>query len=133
MCYTGYFAVTLFFGGLLLQYTDSINKWHLPVLLLPAVFLAGGNYLSLLPCLILLVLATVWLFFRKSIKVRGFGIITLAMLAEFIVSAAAPGNQVRQHIFIKNLFMSVHPEYVHRWTTRRKILKYKLRKTERTK
>lgn len=96
MYYTGYFAITLFFWGLLIRYLGGKGKWHMPVLLILAVFLAGGNYVSLLPCLILLVLLTGWLACQRNPKTWSAGIVTLAMLAGFLVSATAPGNRVRQ-------------------------------------
>lgn len=98
MYYTGYFAVTLFFGGVLLRYLDKTAKckWHIPGLLMFAIFLAGGNYVSLLPCLILLILTTAWLIYRRNPKAWGIGITTAAMLAGFFISAAAPGNRMRQ-------------------------------------
>lgn len=97
MYYTGFFAVTLFFWGIICRYLLQPKKWHLPVIWLLAVFLAGGNYVSLLPSLILLfclMLALVYLK-RKKEAVR-IGITFALMLFGLIVSAMAPGNQVRQ-------------------------------------
>lgn len=99
MYYTGFFAATLFFFGLLLRYLaggTGKGKWRIPVLMLSAAFLAGGNYVSLLPCMILLLLATAGLIYRKDPKAWGAGLTTVTMIAGFIVSAAAPGNRMRQ-------------------------------------
>lgn len=99
MYYTGFFAVTLFSFGLLLRYLagkTGEGKWRVPVLMLSAAFLAGGNYVSLLPCMILLVLITAGLLCRKDPKAWGAGLTTVTMAVGFIVSAAAPGNRMRQ-------------------------------------
>lgn len=101
MYYTGYFAVTLFFWGLFIRYIDRKRNWHLPVLLMLALFLAGGNYVSLLPSMILLFFSAGWLFYTKNKKARDIIIIAAAMTAGFIISAAAPGNRIRQSILWK--------------------------------
>jgi len=51
MYYTGFLAVTLFFFGTLFRYLDNGKRILLLPLLLFAVFLGGGNYVSLLPCM----------------------------------------------------------------------------------
>lgn len=123
MYYTGYFAVTLFFWGLLIRYTDRKRKWHLPVLLILALFLAGGNYVSLLPSMILLFLSAGWLFYTKNKKARDVIITAAAMTAGFIISAAAPGNRIRQSILwkipawkaiLKSLWQGIR--YIIAWT-----------------
>lgn len=96
MYYTGYFALTLFFGGMVLRYLVKQRKGYLAGMLLLAVFLAGGNYVSLLPCLILMVLLTGWMIWQKQQGRYGILAVTLCMLAGLIASAAAPGNRVRQ-------------------------------------
>ena len=108
MYYTGYFAVTLFFWGLIVQFlcrtheqggtaaVPTLCRTVFPTVLL-AVFLAGGNYISLLPSMIMLVLVTgilVWKRDRRRAWVLGS--ITAAMLCGFAVNAMAPGNAVRQ-------------------------------------
>lgn len=97
MYYTGYLAVTFFFWGMLLRYLLQPRIRDILYMSILAVFLAGGNYISLLPSMILLVLVTAWLFYKKD-KKRGIGIaiVTVAILAGFIVNAMAPGNAVRQ-------------------------------------
>lgn len=52
MYYTGFFAVTLFFLGTLLRYLYNGKKILMLPLLLFAIFLGGGNYVSLLPCML---------------------------------------------------------------------------------
>lgn len=96
MYYTGYFAVTLFFWGLFIRYTDRKYKRYLPILMILSIFLAGGNYVSLLPSLILLFLIAIWQFYKKNAISWGIGIITITMYTGFIISAAAPGNRMRQ-------------------------------------
>ena len=96
MYYTGFFAVTLFFLGTLLRYLDNGKRILLLPLLLFAVFLGGGNYVSLLPCMLLSVTITLLLLLRKNKKAYICGITSAVLLLSFAVSAMAPGNHVRQ-------------------------------------
>lgn len=96
MYYTGFFAVTLFFLGTLLRYLDNGKRILLLPLLLLAVFLGGGNYVSLLPCMLLSITITLLLLLQKNKKAYICGITTAVLLLSFAVSAMAPGNHVRQ-------------------------------------
>ena len=96
MYYTGFFAVTLFFLGTLFRYLDNEKRILLLPLLLFAVFLGGGNYVSLLPCMLLSVTITLLLLLRKNKKAYICGITSVVLLLSFAVSAMAPGNHVRQ-------------------------------------
>lgn len=96
MYYTGFFAVTLFFLGTLLRYLYNGKRILLLPLLLFAVFLGGGNYVSLLPCMLLVVTVTFLLLLQKNKKAYVCGITSAVLLLSFAVSAMAPGNQVRQ-------------------------------------
>ncbi len=96
MYYTGFFAVTLFFLGTLLRYLYNGKRILLLPLLLFAVFLGGGNYVSLLPCMLLVVTVTFLLLLQKNKKSYVCGITSAVLLLSFAVSAMAPGNQVRQ-------------------------------------
>ena len=96
MYYTGFFAVTLFFLGTLFRYLDNGKRILLLPLLLFAVFLGGGNYVSLLPCMLLSVTITLLLLLRKNKKAYICGITSVVLLLSFAVSAMAPGNHVRQ-------------------------------------
>ena len=96
MYYTGFFAVTLFFFGLVLRYMQGIKKITLLPLFLLAIFLGGGNYVSLLPCMILLLAITAFQIARKKEKAIGLSFISLTLLVSFAFSALAPGNSVRQ-------------------------------------
>lgn len=96
MYYTGFFAVTLFFFGLLARYLYTPRVYHVPILAVLAIFLAGGNYVSLLPTILILVTITALFAWRRSR--RGFctGALAVIMLAGLLVSALAPGNQIRE-------------------------------------
>lgn len=96
MYYTGFFAVTLFFFGSLCRYILAGRKRYLPVMALLSLFLAGGNYVSLLPCILLTLTASVFLLKKRSKKGIAIGIMAVLLLAGLAVSAMAPGNQVRQ-------------------------------------
>lgn len=103
MYYTGYLAVTLFLWGLIIRFLKRPRIYEVPVMMLLGLFLAGGNYISLLPCMILLVLLTVGLWVRtamwkqtEKLTAIGISMVTLAVLVGFAVNALAPGNSVRQ-------------------------------------
>ncbi len=96
MYYTGFFAVTLFFFGFILRYIQGAKKLVLLPLFLLAIFLGGGNYVSLLPCMILLLAITGFQIARKKKKAIGLSFISLTLLISFAFSALAPGNSVRQ-------------------------------------
>lgn len=96
MYYTGFLAVTLFFLGTLFRYLDNGKRILLLPLLLFAVFLGGGNYVSLLPCMLLSVTITLLLLLQKNKKAYICGITSVVLLLSFAVSAMAPGNHVRQ-------------------------------------
>ena len=96
MYYTGFFAVTLFFLGTLFRYLDNGKRILLLPLLLLAVFLGGGNYVSLLLCMLLSVTITLLLLLQKNKKAYICGITSVVLLLSFAVSAIAPGNHVRQ-------------------------------------
>lgn len=103
MYYTGFLACTFVFWGLLIKSLGKQSVWRTIVLSLLAIFLAGGNYVSLLPTMIILVLFILYYTYlvvlRKSPK--GLTLISLCLIAfflfgGFLISAAAPGNAVRQ-------------------------------------
>jgi hypothetical protein len=96
MYYTGYFAMTLVFFGMMIRYLLSGKKRYVVLMALEAVFLAGGNYVSLLPALLISCLVTALLIGKHSKKSIPVAVITFLMLAGLFVSAAAPGNQMRE-------------------------------------
>lgn len=98
MYYTGYFAVTLFFFGLVCRYLVKPKRIYLPILALLAVFLGGGNYVSLLPGILIMACITAILFLQKDMGKSGvMGAIMLILVIGLMISAIAPGNQVRQN------------------------------------
>lgn len=97
MYYTGYFAVTLFFFGLVIRYLIKPRWYFIPGLLLLAILLAGGNYVSLLPAILLLAgLALVLLYRHKYQNFWVIAGITAVFLLGLGISMLAPGNAVRQ-------------------------------------
>lgn len=97
MYYTGFLAVTFFFWGVICRYLFAPRiGWGILAWIL-AAFLAGGNYVSLLPCLILLFCLAIMLSYQRRRKETICVIITFTvMLLGFMISAMAPGNEVRQ-------------------------------------
>lgn len=96
MYYTGYYALTMMFMGIVIRYLQESKPYHIPIMAVFSVFLAGGNYVSLLPCILLMATLAVILVFRHSKKSVVIGVMVLLMLAGLVVSAVAPGNQIRQ-------------------------------------
>lgn len=96
MYYTGFFAITLFFLGLAIR---SMEKPTIPrsiLLCLLAAILGGGNYVTLLPCMILTIGLCAWSFWKRKTGRKAVSMGSLVILLGFAVSALAPGNQVRQ-------------------------------------
>ena len=96
MYYTGYFAVTLFFCGAVVRYMVKPQKYRIPVMCFLAVFLGGGNYVSLLPTLLFMLMLTMVLVWKRAAGARGIGAVTLFFLICFCVNVLAPGNHVRK-------------------------------------
>lgn len=96
MYYTGYLAATLFFLGWIERWLITSKIRYFFYLLPTAVFLAGGNYVSLLPCILLLATLTGILAIRRSRHSAGLFLVVCLLLAGLAVSACAPGNQIRQ-------------------------------------
>lgn len=97
MYYTGYFVLSVFFLGVLLRFLMDSKTHRIVSLSLMAVFIAGGNYVSLLPLLIILALILAFLIFKKKSKkqILGVSLSLICMLAGLAVSALAPGNKLR--------------------------------------
>lgn len=96
MYYTGFLTFTMFFWGGVVRFLIKPRKYHIPLLAVLAFFLAGGNYVSLLPCMILLVVLTAWLCFNRSKRWGSVAILTVVMLIGMLISMLAPGNAIRQ-------------------------------------
>lgn len=123
MYYTGFFSVTLVFAGILLRYLSKPRRWQLPTLIFLAFFIAGGNYVSLLPAMLILGGLTAYLFVRHSERRAGVGIVFAVMILGFVISALAPGNAMRQEgmwkipawkAILKSLFQGLL--YAKAWT-----------------
>ena len=103
MYYTGYFALTFFFFGAVGRYLIT-GKKHYPFILgFSAIFLAGGNYVSLLPAVLLMIIIVAFLIKKRSPKAWKMAVVMLLMIGGLLVSAAAPGNQVRGEGSIGNM------------------------------
>lgn len=97
MYYTGYFVLSVFFLGVLIRFFMDSKTHRIVSLSLMAIFIAGGNYVSLLPLLIILALSLAFLIFKKKSKkqILGVSLSLICMLAGLAVSALAPGNKLR--------------------------------------
>lgn len=96
MYYTGFFAITLLLFGMLLRHLDSSRRWRAPIMIFLAAFLAGGNYVSLLPALLMLWALTIFLLIKRSKKTACVACMAFVMSVGLLISAAAPGNAIRQ-------------------------------------
>lgn len=98
MYYTGFFAATLFFFGFMVRFLISGRKKYVILSSVLGFFLAGGNYTSLLPSLIIIFLIILFGIIRKNPvrKTLGVAIPFTITLAGFAISIAAPGNKLRQ-------------------------------------
>lgn len=123
MYYTGYYAVTLIFLGMAVRYGLKPRKRHIPIMVLLAAFLAGGNYVSMLPALLLLCLLEIFLIKEKPECAKGMGAVCLVLLLCFLVNVLAPGNQVRKggmwsipawKAVLKSLFQGIR--YIRAWS-----------------
>lgn len=97
MYYTGFFAATLFFFGGLIRFLLNQKNCHFILLSICALFIAGGNYTSLLPTIIIVFLILTFLIWKKKSKkeIIGVSIPFFFMLAGFLISILAPGNSIR--------------------------------------
>ena len=96
MYYTGFYAMTLFFLGLALRYMAAPKRRYIFLMSVLALFLAGGNYVSLLPALLIVCMLTAFLLWKHLPGARGMAVVGLLLLAGFFINILAPGNQVRK-------------------------------------
>ncbi len=103
MYYTGFLACTFVFWGGMIKSLCKPTATKAVVLSLLALFIAGGNYTSLLPAMIILVLVLLcygYRFFVKKESVKKplilLVVVFLSMLVGFLISVLAPGNALRQ-------------------------------------
>ena len=96
MYYTGFYALTLFLFGVMLRYLISPRKFHMPMIVLLAVLVGGGNYPTLLSTVLIFALLTLGLFLRKSKFASGSACVTVLLVICLLISVTAPGNSVHQ-------------------------------------
>lgn len=109
MYYTGFFACTCFFWGMLIKNLTEQKKVYTLLLAVIAFFIAGGNYVSLLPSAILLFLLLICyayqVFIKKEKKRKqliSLCIIAIFLFGGFLISVVAPGNAIRQSTSLKS-------------------------------
>lgn len=97
MYYTGFFSISLIFLGLLINQLRHRKNYRTVLLIFLTVLLAGGNYTSLLPLIILMVTIFLYMAVRKQkTQTIECAVLCVILLGSFAVSAFAPGNAVRQ-------------------------------------
>lgn len=96
MYYTGFLGLTFFYFGLLCK---LLKRGNIPACIVSCVLaflLAGGNYVSLLPTMLLSLSLLGLLFLQKKKNFLFLIPPCLSLLIGFTISALAPGNHVRQ-------------------------------------
>lgn len=96
MYYTGFYGLTLLMFGLLCKYANTGKKGTLILLLFMELLIGGSNYLTLLWSMLVLVLAAALQWLRRRPGRIGLTCAALFQIACFVVSAAAPGNALRE-------------------------------------
>ena len=96
--YTGFLSITFFFFGVLFRFLKDKKVYRVVIMSLLGLLIAGGNYTSLLPSILIIVMIV---FFKSLAKDRraviGVSVTLSFVLAGFAVSVLAPGNRVRQN------------------------------------
>lgn len=94
--YSGFYGLTMLLFGLVCKYIHTHKKSTLLGIFFMALLIGGSNYLTLLWSMIVLVLVSAWLWLKKRPGRMSLTCAALFQIACFIISAAAPGNAVRQ-------------------------------------
>lgn len=97
MYYTGFYALTLFLFGVMFRYLISPCKFYVAIMLLLAVLVGGGNFLSLLATILIFALLTLGLYLRKSKAATVSACVTIVLVVCLLISITAPGNSVHQN------------------------------------
>lgn len=97
MYYTGFLALTFVFWGVVFRFFEDYKISRYIFMVPCSLIIAGGNYVSLLPTILLLVLMIIRSAFKKDVKaIIALSVNVICQLAGLIVSAMAPGNAIRQ-------------------------------------
>lgn len=98
MYYTGFFALTLVFFGVLINFLTDAKIPQAVVAAVLGFLIAGANYASLMPMVIILFLLIMGLIIFKGGRKRIIGVsaVFVATMVAFAISVLAPGNALRQ-------------------------------------
>ncbi|MCR4618608.1 MAG: hypothetical protein K5669_10565 [Lachnospiraceae bacterium] len=103
--YTGFLALTLFFFGFIVRYRRSHKKIFLILSIIGGFFIAGGNYASLLPAILItgltllndiITLSKNKKSDRNPVLLISDALILFSLLCGLTISVLAPGNALRQ-------------------------------------
>ena len=98
--YTGFFSVSLVYFGLMilcvLTERASRRRVYVGILCVLGIVLGGGNYVTALLSALVTVLALAVLTAKRSGRWKCFVLPLVLLAGAFVVSIAAPGNQIRQ-------------------------------------
>lgn len=95
--YNGFFSLSLIYLGIQFRYLHKRKPSYSIWLSVLGIIIAGGNYASLLPCVIISTLLLLYLIIKKKpIKTLiGFLVPYMFTLIGFFISITAPGNTLR--------------------------------------
>ncbi len=93
--YSGFYGIMLWMFGLICKYLYVGGKHRIILAYVLAVLLGGSNYITLLFSMIVLMLISDYLFWKKNSKKWPVLGVFAVMGICLIISAAAPGNRVR--------------------------------------
>lgn len=95
--YTGFLSLTFFFFGILFRFLKDKKLSKIILMSVLGLIIAGGNYTSLLPAMLIILSIIIFKALSKYRKaVVGVSVAFFFTLSGFIFSVLAPGNAVRQ-------------------------------------
>lgn len=96
MYYTGFFALGLYILGLFVRWLYRGGKGKVVAMVALGLLFAGGNYVSLLPVMLTVAAVLGVLLYRRDRRFIGSLLLLLSLVVGLLISAMAPGNQLRQ-------------------------------------
>lgn len=107
--YTFFFALSLFFYGLLVRFAVTTLAWKrrltLGIACLLALLIGGGNYPTALSCILFMAVFALALLIAGCKRWKMLMLPFLCVAISFGISVFAPGNAVRQDFFTRNTLL----------------------------
>jgi hypothetical protein len=94
--YMGFLSMTFFLFGVLFRYIINPKIYLLIIALILGFLIAGGNYASLLPAILILICLIIFsIQTKKNMQAKGLIAVLVVMIIGLIISMIAPGNAMR--------------------------------------